>query len=1183
MNEKLKAYAKCDFQTENPKIVFSETEINKTIGAEQVMESSFTISSVNEVTMTGSVDVNHSRVRITDGLFNGNTFTVQFRIDARGLEMGECIEGEFYILTNGGEYTLPFSYAVSESVIQTKSCLISNLDSFAEFAKEHWEEAVKIFASTDFVNLLYDKEDLLRVYRCLRESVLVSQALEEFLIYIKKKEKVWLTVPKTQYEITYKTEDVAHNIMVLKNTWGYLDAEICCEEDCIFIGKQHLTRDDFKDDVCELPIVIEIGKLRYEKQRISLCIKTVHQDIIVELLVTKKNAGMNRVNDIMLSSEHLKKVYQKQILQDYMMFRMGKMELLEYTEQTIACVSELVKLDSKTHLYHLLALHMQILNHNAEIVENEFEFIKAHEKAFLVDDFSRCYYSYLIALVNKKEEMAVEVCKEIRRCYEQQPDNFLLFWFMLYLDPVYAENKEKRLADLKHVWNRGNHSPMLYYEVCELYNQYPMLLKNLGAFELQCLIWGKRHSIWNFSVKERVLELTGSYPEYHPKLYRFLDWMYRAEPSKELLQAICTLLMKGRKTNLEHHYYYNLGVNQSLKLLGLMEYYVKSLSMDSYAPLPRQVVLYFQYDHHPLTDLENAYLFANIVKNREIYGTVYEEYLPVIQAFVKTQIVLGAVNPHLMVLYQEMLKDSQFLDLVAENLPNVLFKRRFVCHNENIAAIMVYHDESKQTEYVTLNNNVAYIDILTEHVQIVMADKNDYRYIDSVSYELENVMEQELYLHRCYERNPNQYKVLLCLAADAQKSGRCDYEIVKIYNSLLAMESNTDTYKQNLYGILLDYYYAQYEGEILEQCLKELPIQEMHYYGQQKLLSCLIIRGLYDTAFELLERYGYSLLTFAEQNAICTYYVEGEDVQYHDMVYHIAMMLFKENQYNESILRYLVRYAKGSIKDMAEIYKSAIQFNFDTGDLEERIVKQALLADCYEADVVAIFMAYIEKKPKRVLCEAFSNVQAYRYMMQKKDVPEQLWQAYHAQIVNQIPLSDLVKATYLSAVSKNPSAYKEQAEELNSILWELVQKDMLFPFMTALKEILIVPQELDWKTFCIYQTDSGKELCFQFRDSKDSEWQTEKMREYFCGYYSADFILFSDENAECYIKDMENNAVWEAKEYLSAPDILEGGNKFACLSRLIAYETKQQQDDMMRALEQYMKTTYLVDANMTLL
>ena len=69
-----------------------------------------------------------------------------------------------------------------------------------------------------------------------------------------------------------------------------------------------------------------------------------------------------------------------------------------------------------------------------------------------------------------------------------------------------------------------------------------------------------------------------------------------------------------------------------------MEYYVKSLSMENYEQLPKQVVLYFQFDNQQLTEIERAYLFANIVKNRDLYETTYEEYLPVIQEFVKKQI-----------------------------------------------------------------------------------------------------------------------------------------------------------------------------------------------------------------------------------------------------------------------------------------------------------------------------------------------------------------------------------------------------------------------------------------------------------------------------------------------------------------------------------------------------------------
>ena len=168
-----------------------------------------------------------------------------------------------------------------------------------------------------------------------------------------------------------------------------------------------------------------------------------------------------------------------------------------------------------------------------------------------------------------------------------------------------------------------------------------------------------------------------------------------------------------------------------------------------------------------------------------------------------------------------------------------------------------------------------------------------------------------------------------------------------------------------------------------------------------------------------------------------------------------------------------------------------------------------------------------------------------------------------------MPMSDLAKAALLLEVSRQPAKWRGQVEQLNVILWELVQKDMLFPFMLALREILIVPQELECKTFCIYQTKPGKELRFQFRDVTDADWQTEKMREYFCGYYSADFIFFSDENTEEYIVDTAKEQLIEAEEYLVSPMIQKDAcSKFACLSRLIEDTTQNRQEDMMRDVNQ---------------
>ena len=410
LNEKIKAYAKCEFQIKKPEIAFSSEKIEKDISLEQIVEDSFTIYSLNGVSIEGDIDVKNPRIKMVDGVFMGTSFNVKLLVDTRGLVKGDDIKGAFHVIANGGEYELPFCYHVAAPGILTSEGMVYDITAFAQLAKEKWEEAVKLFASSEFLTLLYADEGLQRVYRCLRKGVLVSQALEEFLVYVQEKKAMQLSVEKETYEVSYLYEDVAKNILVKKHTWGYLSAEITCDDPAVYLVKTYLTRDDFLGDTCELPVVIEIDKLQYEKQQIPIHIKTVYQDIVVHLQVVKKEGMNEKAGDILLSSSHLCKIYQKQILKDYMAFRNNEISLQNYTEESLECVNELIKMEQHTQQYRLFRLHMYILQKETVYIEKELDAIAAHKETILVDDLSRCYYAYLEALYGKgKKEITKAV------------------------------------------------------------------------------------------------------------------------------------------------------------------------------------------------------------------------------------------------------------------------------------------------------------------------------------------------------------------------------------------------------------------------------------------------------------------------------------------------------------------------------------------------------------------------------------------------------------------------------------------------------------------------------------------------------------------------------------------------------------------------------------------------------
>ena len=1192
MNEKIKAYAKCEFHIENPKIRFIGAEMNDEIIVGQSLEKEFIIQSENDVPITGNVEAFDHRIELLSGMFETTSYTVSYRVSTEGMEPGQEINGAFHVLTNGGEYDVPYHFKVVASKIVCKGTEIHNVREFAEFASNHYEEALRIFSGNQFVPVLCAGELLdsySRIYKSLRKASSIGQGMEEFLVTVKEKVPVEISPVYSNVSISYDKEDVSAEILVKKNTWGFVSMDISCESDAIFLGKNSLSREDFIGDQASIPIVVAIDKLPEQNCDLRVVFSNTFGEFPVILKIKGKHKRKKETSgDVMFSPSQLKKTYQKQLLVDYLDYRIGKITLQEYTNRSIDSANELMKFEDHNHWYRLIRLHMYIMRKDMNRVAQEFETIEQYQDKMITDDYSACYYLYLSAL-NSKDEDAIEIAvREIWEIYQENPDQFLLFFMILYLDDRYEEDRNELHEELKNIFYAGNNSPMLYYEACELYNEYPKTLRKLGAFELQALRWGFKKRCLNNDVKLRFVELAESSHTYSEKTFLILDGMYNEQPEEKLLQVICTVLMKGHRMDHKYHQYYALGVERSFKLIGLMEYYIKSMDYSGYGVLPQQVVMYFNLEDNRLNDEQLAYLYANVVTNRDFYGSSYEEYVEKIQAFIVTQVEKGNMSNDLVVLYKEFLKDTSVLASVAKQLPNILFKYRFTCDNKNITTVLVDYDEYNTTEQVNVVNGVAYIDLITDRANITLVDVNHRRYIGSIPYDLQQIIEDEKFLPMCFEADPNTFSVLLRLAYFARKANLVDYEIIKVYKALLEFEIISPLYRKFLNGSILHYYYEQYEGDIFEEYLTQCDLSLYEKENQVLAIQYMIDRELYDLAMDAVRNYGYYGLPLEHMKDLCNAMVEAENLEYDDLLVTMAYELFYAEFYTEPVLRYLIQYAKGGNRELISIYKAAKRLQFDTGDLEERIVEQAIISDEYDADTMHAFESYLRKKPNRFTMEAYFNIMAYRFFVEQKPVPKTMFTCWLIGYRSGNLMYPLTRAALLYGLSTDLEYARNHVDELTDLIQSFIEKDMLFPFMKRFDGIVELPKELYIKSYLIYRSESGHHVDahYYLRGPKRPETHSERMREYFAGYYVKDFVLFDDDELVYYVTDeFEGETKRVEEKDLPLETYLKGSkdSRYAMINQLLKKRQDGINETLMEMLSLYVKDVYLVETTMTLL
>ena len=193
MKNKIKQFAKGDFKLSKPDIVFSETHINISVGEGEVYKGSFLIQNLKDGTIRGLVYPSSFRMHCLEQGFEGNPVKVNFIFDSTGLTPGQVEYGKFTVVCNGGEYDLTFAAIVEKPFIMTSYGKIQSISDFRKLAATDFSEARRLFRTRQFYDVLkYEDKRVIHLYDNMRKWSLDELALEEFLVGIKQKEKIYL-------------------------------------------------------------------------------------------------------------------------------------------------------------------------------------------------------------------------------------------------------------------------------------------------------------------------------------------------------------------------------------------------------------------------------------------------------------------------------------------------------------------------------------------------------------------------------------------------------------------------------------------------------------------------------------------------------------------------------------------------------------------------------------------------------------------------------------------------------------------------------------------------------------------------------------------------------------------------------------------------------------------------------
>ncbi len=1199
MQELIERISQGNFDYENGSLDFSCTKIELTLSKGTTYEGSFHITSIPGRITEGYVVTSDLRMECQTPEFSGSGAEIAYRFHGEHMEEGDVLKGSFGIISNHGEYYLPFVVSIEHTALHSSIGTIKNLFHFANLAKSSWREALALFYSPEFPRILTGNDaGYLDSYRGLSVSHGNEQNMEEFLIHVNKKQKVeYLTEePSLVAVLTASPYEVTESgITILRSGWGYTFLSVECEGDFLFTEKEVITEDDFLGNRFRLPVFLDGSRCRKGRNfgRVRLSNPYLSLTVPVEVRWGEGNAA---------SQTALRKRIIVQLMDFYQKFRLRRVSASTWRNETGKLVERLVRLDENAIDARLFQAQFLITEERF----NEAKWILSHaldlmEESREPQDVCYAYYLYLTTLIPDEGTDNADIVSQVEKIYRRHREEWRVAWLLLYLSEEYSSSAGVRWAFLEKQFQGGCISPILYLEALTLLNNNPPLMRRLEDFELQVLCYGARREMLTDDTVEQLLYLCGKRREYSQLLLRILQRIYPRRQDVRILQEICALLIKGGKAGRAYFEWYRKGVEAQLRITNLYEYYMASVDLETMHPIPKTVLMYFSYQNN-LDYEHSAYLYHYLLRNQKEFVELYESYGVRMEHFVIDQIQKGHINRHLAALYQVMLSPGMINGQTAVPLSRLLFANWIQVEGSGIQKVLIYQPGNLRADEYLLQDGAAWVALYGSDYTVVLEDGEGNRFVKSVDYTLEKLMLPGKYLRTVAQYVTDDISFDLYLCEGVRGKGQIDQDTADRCLDLIASPQVDSAVKRELSMKLLQYYYDVDDMRALDRFLGTVPTEEFSLEERGEVVKYLVLRGKDEEAYRQIREYGPYFVEPKSLVRLLDDLMRERDGVEDPVMLAAAYYAFRSGKYGSGILTYLEKYLRGTTKELRDVWKAARSFEVDSLELCGRMLVQMLYSGAFVGEKMEIFRCYVSQVADSRVEEAFLAQCSYDYFVKERVTDSYIFGKIQERCDRGEEIQRVCKLAYLKYYAETPEELGEKqfvwieaflremmAERihLNFFREFLNRKDMPYQKKGAAKrrrELAHILQEMEDKTIIEYRTRPGGRARIHYvivhEDGGSGEYRSEYMRDAYGGVCFQEFVLFFGENLQYYIMEETENGeqltesgnLQRSESASEKPD-----SRFDLINDIVLSKSLQDYDTLDGLLLEYFRREYLND------
>ena len=1148
---------------ELPSMLFSQEKLSITLEAGTTLQDELYFGASDNTRIRGRITSSNRRLVPGFLTFDGNTVRLPYGVDAEGLVAGEGVDGWLTVISNIGEYRIPFEIRTGRAALTEGRGSILTLEEFCDLARRDFREAFRLFTSPEFAGIIRRQQPRIRALALAFTTQPVTyQHLEEFLIACGLKERVTISVSDPPSEFVHVTSSFSEKLLIQRSGWGHLRLEAEAEGPFLDFPQKVVTDESFIGSRLELAFVLDRDRLGAGRQRGRLCLRTPYQQICLPVA-----ASAQIENNISISL--LEKKHRLSLLRDLLDFQCSNIAFDEWKAGTRYSLERLADMGFDVPEYQMLRVWLLYNCHKEEearrILSPYTEKVFTPEETILAGTV--LYLSCVTGMVSDREKAV----SRLQRMYMQRSDSWLLLHFILQLDPEMKKDSAA-IRRMEELYKTGSSSPFLYLDAYHRLVKNPDNLMRLDGFWIQVFSFAARRGLLTQELCMRFVYLSGYEKEYHPLIALVLEKCCELFPDDDTLQALCRFLIMGNPRQTKYFRWFSMAVSRGLRLTRLYEYYMETLDASVEIQLPRQLLLYFKYNNDTLGDARKAFLYASVVLNKDRDPDTYRLYQNHMKEFAVKKLARGSINENYAVLYREfMTRPVHTHDAAA--IAKMLGTCRLYSDDSRVRQVVVRHEELEKEEIYPLIKGEAFPRIYTSGGVILFQDEKQRRYEATVEYSLIPLMDDPELLQRVVALGCREPGILLAYLS-THDICRANLDV---FRSAADTKAFTLHWRRKLLGRLLDYFTENETGEDLEKHLLALDASKLEPADRSRLITALTVRRLDREALSIISALGSERVENDVLMKLASRCILNQEEEREEELLYLACQVFRSGLYDEVILSYLMQYMCGPVEDLFALYRAAQGFDLDTYGIEEKILKTLLFTGDHRKDMEDVLAAYIRHGGREdVVTACLTHIAYGTFVLEYTMSPFVLSLLYRYWDKGR-ELPGVCRLALLKELSRGKARGVPVSSAEDRLLEECVAAGWGFAFFRRLPQSKLARFGLDDKIYVEIHEDPASSVTLYYRMesglAQDQNVCSENLPMIYPGIFNRCFTLFYGESIHYWFEVTKDDKQVRTSERVLTMTRVESSSisRYQRINQMLSARKSGKQQEMKDKMKAYLR------------